>query len=194
MKQVLVADDTKNIRTLLSKCLQVDGYHTLEASDGKQALELLRAQPFHYAFLDIKMPLLSGTEVLKTIRAEGINTPVIIITAFATVKNAVECTQLGAVAYLLKPFTADKLRNVLSELKESNSLPSAARLIRSGHAAEALPILKKLLSEQPLNSCIYQLLASASEQMGKVGDAQKYKRIAMSIGTCDENKVKMDTD
>ncbi len=119
MKKVLVVDDTKNIRILLSKCLQMENYEVKTANDGHEAVEMFSAESFDLAFLDIKMPYFSGTEVLKKIRDMGIMTPVIIITAYATVKNAVECTQMGAVAYLQKPFSAEKVRNVLAEAASS---------------------------------------------------------------------------
>lgn len=118
MERVLVVDDTKNIRTLLSKCLELEGYEVETASDGKEAIGKIMGTPFDLIFLDIKMPQFSGTEVLKKIRENGINTPVIIITAYATIKNAVECTKMGAVAYLQKPFTAEKVKNTLKEIKE----------------------------------------------------------------------------
>jgi two-component system, OmpR family, response regulator len=119
MKKVLVVDDTKNIRMILTKCLELEGYEVMTASDGKQALETFLTHNFDLAFLDIKLPEIRGTEVLKRIREQGIKTPVIIITAYATVKNAVECTNMGAVAYVQKPFSADKIRSVLKEM-ESN--------------------------------------------------------------------------
>lgn len=181
MKKVLVADDTKNIRSLVCKCLQLEGYAAVEAADGRQAFDLLQTQPFDLAFLDIKMPGMSGTEVLKAIRASGNHTPVIIITAYATVKNAVECTQLGAVAYLHKPFTSDKLRGVLSELKESDGLADAERLINLGRAQEAMPILKKFLSENPLNAAVYLLLSNACNRLGKTEEAGKYLKLHNSI-------------
>lgn len=120
MKKVLVVDDTKNIRMILTKCLELEGYEVLTASDGKQALEMFMSHTFDLAFLDIKLPEIRGTEVLKRIRGLGIKTPVIIITAYATVKNAVDCTNLGAVAYIQKPFSADKIRVVLKEIEENS--------------------------------------------------------------------------
>ncbi|NJD03744.1 MAG: response regulator, partial [Ruminiclostridium sp.] len=77
MKKVLVADDTKNIRILLSKCLELEGYEVQTANDGQQAIELFKNTRFDLAFLDIKMPEIRGTEVLKKIREMGIETPVI---------------------------------------------------------------------------------------------------------------------
>lgn len=110
MKKVLVVDDAKNIRMLLTKCLELEGYQVKTATNGKDALALFSSERFDLAFLDIKLPELSGTEVLRRIRAQGNDTPVIVITAYPTVKNAVECTKLQSITYLQKPFTADRLR------------------------------------------------------------------------------------
>jgi DNA-binding NtrC family response regulator len=181
MKKALVADDTKNIRTLLGKCLQMEGYEVVEAADGFQAAAFLKSMDFSLAFLDIKMPGMSGTDVLRDIRAAGIDTSVVIITAYATVKNAVECTQLGALAYLQKPFTAEKIRNVLEELKDADLLALAERLMNLGRTVEALPVLKKALAEHPLRARVYLLLARASTRLGMEEDAGKYMRIYDSI-------------
>lgn len=159
MKTVLIVDDTKNIRTLLTTCLEINGYNTLTAKNGEEALEFFKAKTIDLVFLDIKMPELSGTEVLRRIRNMGITIPVVIMTAFATVKNAVECTKLGAVAYLQKPFTADKVSSLLTELENSPTEPNneidikasinlAIDLIEQNDlrsALETLKLLEKLL-------------------------------------------------
>lgn len=188
MKKVLVIDDTKNIRTLLTKCLEIEGYEVETASDGNQALELFLTNNYSLAFIDIKLPFISGTEVLKKIRESGINTPVIVITAYASVKNAIECTHMGAVAYLQKPFTADKVRSVLKELDTANCLEAstdffenARNLIDEARFSEAFGILKKALSEQPLNKEVYSLLSKACEGMGKNEESQRYMDIFSTL-------------
>lgn len=190
MRKVLVIDDTKNIRTLLTKCLEIEGYEVETASDGNNALDLFSAKQFDLAFIDIKMPFISGTEVLKKIRDMGITTPVIIITAYASVKNAVECTQLGAVAYLQKPFTPDKVRTVLKELetskyigfvREEDLCEKAETLINEKKYTEALNILKKAISVESLNSNVYMLLSKACEGIGKKDEALKYLDIFMTL-------------
>lgn len=190
MIKVLVADDTKNIRILLMKCLQLEGYEVQTAKDGGEALEALLHGAFDLAFLDIKMPLFSGTEVLKKAREMGICTSIIIITAYATVKNAVECTQMGAVAYLQKPFTAEKVRNVLTELKYSKTTmfegaddigDIVERLSGEGNYKEALRVLKKELSDKPLEAGLYLLLSEVSQKLGSAEDAEKYRRLYDSI-------------
>lgn len=190
MKKVLVADDTKNIRTLLTTCLELEGYQVVTAIDGNQAFALFGSNAFDLAFIDIKMPEMSGTEVLRRIREMGVKTPVIIMTAFATVKNAVECTRLGAVAYLQKPFTADKIRTVLAELaiagcsnccgnaedcaEIKNVLKQSEKLIEAGSFEKALELLKRVLPQCIENADVYRHIGLAYEGMGDKKNADKF--------------------
>jgi two-component system, OmpR family, response regulator len=188
MKRVLVVDDTKNIRILLTKCLELDGYTVLTATDGQEALELFERDKFDLAFLDIKMPQLSGTEVLKKIREQKITTPVIIITAYATIKNAVECTHMGAVAYLQKPFTIEKVRSVLNELcimpcketkasKEENQVEQIENYLSQGEFSKAIELLKITISFELTNPYIYLLISRAYQGAGDVKHAVKFRNI-----------------
>ncbi len=179
MKKVLVADDTKNIRLLLTRCLQMEGYSVETAVDGRMARECLLNGSFDLAFMDIKMPYLSGTEVIKQVREAGVDTPVIVITAYATVKNAVECTRMGAVAYLQKPFTADKVKAVLSqfaadETDKTKSLGDTLKCVEELIAEKAFPAamkqLKGIMSEAEDHPEIYLLL---SRVYGELGDKER---------------------
>ena len=76
-------DDTKNIRMLLTTCLELCGYDVVTAIDGLDALSVIKSENPDLIFLDIKLPEISGTEVLRRIRSTGIITPVVIMTAFA---------------------------------------------------------------------------------------------------------------
>lgn len=181
MNRVLVVDDTKNIRELLTTCLEVEGYQVDTASDGKAALEKLQANAYDLAFLDIKLPELSGTEVLRRLRAADIYIPVIIMTAFATVKNAIECTKLGAVQYLQKPFTAEKVRTVMKELRTETeqislqeNLELARQLIEQEELCTAYEVLKKCLAYDPENPDIYYLLGMYHAKQGQNAKADKF--------------------
>lgn len=183
MKKVLVVDDTKNIRMLLTTCLEIEGYEVYTASDGKKALEAFDAEIFDLVFLDIKMPEMSGTEVLKRIREKRIMTPVIIITAFPTVKNAIGCTKLGALAYLQKPFTADKVRGVLTEWKKnqiSTSIDQYISDIEQMIAAQeydpAMEQLKKAIAADPTNPESYRMLSRVYRGMGDLENAEKFRQ------------------
>lgn len=190
MKKALVVDDTKNIRTLLTTCLEINDYEVITAKSGHEAMELLNTEKFDLVFLDIKMPEISGTSVLKEMREMGIDIPVIIMTAFATVKNAVDCTRLGAAAYLQKPFTAEKVKSVLNEIFNNDNnndnnmddleglLKHSRELIEAERNEDAYNILKKALSINPSCSEIYYLIGIVHEKNGDVKQAQKFYETA----------------
>lgn len=183
MKKILVVDDAKNIRLLLTTCLEIEGFEVKTACDGNEALKLFDKEYFDLAFLDIKMPEVSGTEVLRRIRKAGVDTPVVIMTAFATVKNAVECTKMGAVQYLQKPFTTEKVRSLLNELLnpcDNNSgiieelIVSSRDFIEEGKYNEAYGLLKKALSIDPSHAEIFNLIGKVHEKSGNLEEAEKF--------------------
>lgn len=183
MKKAFVADDTKNIRKLLKTTLELNDYLVQEASSGIEALELLSKESFDLIFLDIKMPGLSGTEVLKRIRNDGIFSTVVIMTAFPTVKNAVDCTKLGAVEYLLKPFTTDKITILLNRLNNTNTesastlqniLKGVEKLTKLKKFEDSILLLKKALSIDATNAEVYKALAYCYEGMGDTENRDKF--------------------
>lgn len=187
MKKALVVDDTKNIRILLTTFLELNGYEVSAASSGEEALKLLEAESFDIAFLDIRMPEVSGTEVLRRIRLVGINIPIVIMTAFATVKNAIECTKLGAVAYLQKPFTTDKVKLLLAQLEEQSNkeeytaearISKGKELLDEGRADEAYEVLKTALSFEPGLSECYELIGKVHELKGDMEGAKRFYKAA----------------
>lgn len=187
MKKVLVVDDTKNIRTLLTTCLELNGFDVITASNGLEALELFQSEKFDLAFLDIKLPEVSGTEVLRRVRLIGIEIPVVIMTAYATVKNAVECTKLGAVAYLQKPFTADKVKQIINTIlicknaesdEIQNNIIQCKEFIECGDLDQAFSILKKTLSINPSCKDVYYLIGKIYELKGNIDNAKRFYNIS----------------
>lgn len=189
MKRVLVIDDTKNIRNLLSTCLEIRGYHVITADNGVEAVRLIKNQdrPIDLIFLDIRMPGISGTEVLKVIKEERAYCPVIIMTAFATVKNAIECTKLGALIYLQKPFSPDRINSILDQIEEKEekdpmnpltyNILDEVKLLLNDNAIEAHELLKKALGTDPYNKEIYLLISKVNEILGNREEALRFKKI-----------------
>jgi len=194
MKKVLVVDDTKNIRMLLTTCLELKGYKVLTAEAGKAAIDIMQKEKdsIDIIFLDIKMPEMNGTEVLKIIREMGARCPVIIMTAYATVKNAVDCTKLGAVAYLQKPFSPGKVSSILEEIfnssescdensmyleKENILILKSKKLLEGGRFEEAHNTLKTVLEINPYNKEIYNLISKANKNMKKPDEAKLFHAI-----------------
>ncbi len=109
-KRILVVDDEPNMRKVLSALLRGDGYEVVAASSGEEALKHFRAEQFHAVITDLKMPGMSGLAVLSEVACINSSIPVIVITAYGTVENAVEAMKRGAYDYVLKPFDNTEIR------------------------------------------------------------------------------------
>ncbi|MEE8325928.1 MAG: response regulator, partial [candidate division NC10 bacterium] len=106
--RVLIADDEKNFARVLKTELGREGHNTEVASDGREALEKLKVHEFDVVILDLKMPKLSGMQVLKEVKKWALVPQVIILTGHGTIPTAVEAMKLGAYTYITKPCkTAD---------------------------------------------------------------------------------------
>jgi len=115
---ILIIDDEQNILVTLSRALQLEGYHTEVAGGGKVGLAKLADQPADLVLLDVKMPDMDGLEVLKKIRESIPDLPVVMMSGHATVEIAVKAVRMGAVDFLEKPLSSEKvLLTVANTLK-----------------------------------------------------------------------------
>jgi DNA-binding NtrC family response regulator len=103
-RSILVVDDEEALRTVLSSELVSEGYAVETASDGDEAITILTGKVFDLVLLDIKMPRVDGFEVLKFIKKNAPQIKVIMLTAFADLKNAIESKKLGAEDFISKPY------------------------------------------------------------------------------------------
>jgi two-component system response regulator AtoC len=110
---VLIVDDEENIRRVLSMALQKEGYHTITASGGHQALKLLDEARCDVMLSDMVMPDMNGLELLRRAREKQPELLVVMMTAYGTIPAAVEAMRLGAVDFLTKPLEMDVLRKVI---------------------------------------------------------------------------------
>ena len=109
METILIVDDEKNYPLILSAVLEDEGYETLTANSGKEALEQLNDSDVDLVLTDMKMPSMDGIELLEKIKVIDPELPVIMMTAYGTVEKAVEAMQKGAYNYILKPFDNESL-------------------------------------------------------------------------------------
>src|SRR5689334_20363733 len=105
--QILIIDDEASLRRTLRIALEAMGHHASEAADRARALEMLNRQTFELAFLDLRLGVERGLELLPELRRGWPDLEVVIITAYATIETAVEAMRLGALDFLPKPFTPD---------------------------------------------------------------------------------------
>ncbi len=102
--RVLVVDDEESVRDLLRRTLEGAAYDVVTAADGQEALDKMSELEIEVVLLDIKMPVMSGIEVLKQLTAYYPDTCVIMVTAVGDAQTAVETMKLGAYDYIIKPF------------------------------------------------------------------------------------------
>jgi DNA-binding response OmpR family regulator len=107
--RILIAEDERNLVAFLEKGLRAAGYVTTAVNDGPTAIALARDEDFELMILDLGLPVLDGTEVLRTLRAQGRTLPILILSARDDVRDKVAGLQLGADDYLTKPFEFDEL-------------------------------------------------------------------------------------
>ncbi len=114
--KVLVVDDSSTMRKIILRSLAAVGVPTaIEASDGAEALARFQQEPFDLVLTDWNMPHMNGLELIQTIRQTNTQTPIIMITTEAEKTRVVSAIQAGCNDYLVKPFTADTLREKLSK-------------------------------------------------------------------------------
>jgi two-component system, NtrC family, response regulator AtoC len=112
--RILVADDEPNLRRVLTAILRREGYDVVQAADGAEAIDLL-ADPVDVVITDLKMPRIDGMEVLRHASQQLPHVPVIMITAFGTVDNAVAAVKAGAFDYIEKPFEQEQIRQIVNK-------------------------------------------------------------------------------
>lgn len=120
---ILIVDDVEALRVTLSNELSSEGYNIKSASDGVEALLLLKHHHFDLVILDIKMPKMDGFEVLKEIKQKFIATKVIMLSGFADLKNVVESRRLGADDFVSKPYDLIDLLMTIKRILNEEKLP-----------------------------------------------------------------------
>src|SRR3974377_1332857 len=130
-KSILVVDDDESLRRVTQLQLEEAGPLVLAASNGTEALALIEEDPPALVVTDLKMPGLSGLELLNKIRSEHPETTVVMITAFGTVQTAVEAMKSGAYDYITKPIDYEELVLIVKRALEPQRLVEEVRTLRS---------------------------------------------------------------
>ncbi len=129
-KKVLVVDDDSLMKDFLKEALGRSYYSVDSASTGEEALEKIKDKDYDIILSDIRMPSMSGMEVLKATKQYLPHAKVVMMTAYGTVENAVEAMKLGAFDYVMKPFSADEIELVLGRAFEHKRLLEENKILR----------------------------------------------------------------
>ena len=124
--RVLIADDSETILLLLRTRLEMEGYEVITAADGEEVIEVMRREPEpgpDILLLDAMMPRKSGIDALRELRAEGVKTPVLIVSAHQDEMDAGAATDVEVSGYITKPIDFERLFGCIAELTTPSGGP-----------------------------------------------------------------------
>ena len=158
---IMIVDDEKIVRESLFHWFTKIGHTVEKASSGFEALEKLEKNPFDLLFVDIKMPEMSGIELLEKVKTEYPETSVIIITAYGSIETAVKAMKLGASDYLLKPFKPDYLSLVMEKITQQIKLESEYHYLKG--RMEKITRFDNIIGQSPAMEEIFELIPEVAQ-------------------------------
>jgi DNA-binding NtrC family response regulator len=157
---ILVVDDEALVRDSLASWLEEDGYQVDTAPDGQTALAMLGRQAYAVLLVDLKMPGISGLQVLSRARTMQPEAAVILMTAYATVETAVQAMKQGAHDYLMKPFEPEELSKMVGHLTQDQTLRRENLLLRKALTRQIA--FKGMVSQSPKMEAVFELARTAA--------------------------------
>lgn len=154
IERILVVDDEVLMRNFLVEALRRKGLEAVAAENGDKALNLLNDQSFDLVITDMKMPGVSGMDVLKFVKEISPRTLVIVVTAFGTIENAVEAMKSGAFHYLIKPFSLESLMANIEKANQHAVLVEENNYLREQVVSN--PSARQVVAESPAMQKILQ--------------------------------------
>ena len=163
-KRILVADDEESIRWVLSTSLEKQGYEVDLGVNGTEALEKALTNNYSLIILDINMPDISGLSVLKELKENNYERPIVLITAQNTVNNAITGIKLGAYDYIAKPFDLDEVNILVAKIIANFTQNEKARKKKTVEVAESELNLGIIVGKSPEMLDIYKTVGRIADK------------------------------
>jgi two-component system response regulator AtoC len=180
--RILIVDDERQLASSLAEYLEPDGIEAEIAPDGKSGRQKLEEEPFDCLVTDLRMPGLDGMQLLRWVKEEGPDMPVIVISAHGEIRDAVEAMKTGAYDYLVKPFDPDELSLRIKKAVENRRL---SRSVAAGMAGMAgRPGSGGMVGESPKMLEIAKLLGKAAPSTATIlltGESGTGKEVAARL-------------
>ena len=175
--RILIVDDDAGQRSLLNSFLTSQGFQTVVVDSGEQALEVLRTQAINMMISDVRMPGISGLDTLRQARKEHAGLPILLVTAYTDVRDAVDAIRDGAVDYLAKPIDLDQL---LAAVRQATGLARDVPLKFS----ENRQLPPQVIAQSPLMQAIFRdtsLIAPSESRVLITGESGVGKEILAEV-------------
>src|SRR5438552_10436848 len=175
--RVLIVDDDAGQRSLLDSFLKTQGFDTVPVASGEKALEALRGAEFNMMISDVRMPGISGLETLRRARKEHTVLPVLLVTAYADIREAVGAMRDGAVNYLAKPIDLDEL---LASVQQATGISQATPL----KFGQDKPLPAHIVSRSPLMLALFRdasLIALSESRVLITGESGVGKEVLADV-------------
>jgi two-component system response regulator HydG len=189
-KHILIVDDEPLIRSSLGELLTISGYTVSTASNGKEALGLLKDYTADIVITDMKMPEMDGIQLLKKIRAGYPETPVIVISGYGTIENAVEAMKEGAYDYVTKPIVDSEIKIVIDRLMKQRELQEENVKLKEQLSTSQRDRFHNIVGKSQSMQKIYNLIEAITNTRATVlihGESGTGKRmVAHAIHKCNE--------
>ena len=176
IEKVLVVEDDPLMRAFVVEVLKRRRSEVVCVGTGKEGIDLLRKETFDLVISDIRLPDLSGIEVLRSAKKIHPQTLVILTTAYASVETAIEAMRLGAFNYLIKPFPSETLETVIEKAEEHRALVQENELLRHEVSLKNSMERRQMISESPI-------MKQIMENVGKIAKSHASVFISGESGT-----------
>ena len=163
---ILLVEDEVNMARTLAKNLERAGYEVVHASHGQAALELLQRQPVDVVITDLKMPIMDGMALLRTMHDRGLEVATLVLTGYGTIETAVEAMKLGAMDYLIKDARPQEILLTVERVLELTTLRR-----ENAHLRREIGRLERcgeLIGDSPAMQSVYRLVDAVSQNRSTV--------------------------
>lgn len=161
LQKILVADDEESMRWVLSKALKRKGFNVDLAVDGRQAMSMIQENDYDLAIVDIRMPGINGLDLLDRIRELKNDLLVVIMTAEASMKNAVEAMKRGAYDYITKPFDLDVIDAIIEKVERARDVAGQVTVLKQ-ELKDRYQIEKNIIGHSPAMQEIYKTIGKVA--------------------------------
>jgi two-component system response regulator FlrC len=143
-RQILIVEDDKNLQEAIVDTLELSGFQCLTADSAEQALLSLKSEAVDMVISDVQMPGLSGLQLLQSMQSQGLVIPTLMMTAYAKVDDAVIAMRAGALDYLSKPFSTERLLELVNRYLPAQTVSSGQPVVGDSYSEQMLRLAKRV--------------------------------------------------